>query len=50
MHFYCVFFFRPGNPVLHVQNLLLVLPSLRQADPVLRAFWRRVQAEGKVRK
>ena len=38
--------FRCGNAQLHVQNLLLVLPSLREADGVLRAFWRAVHKVG----
>ena len=30
---------RCGDAALHLQNLLLVLPSLRDADTVLRHFW-----------
>ncbi len=40
--------FRSGNPTIHVQNLLLMLPSIRQADALVRRFWTKVQQEGKV--
>ena len=33
---------RSGNPTIHVQNLLLLLPSIRQADSIIRQFWRNV--------
>lgn len=39
---------RSGNPTIHVQNLLLVLPSIRQADALLRSFWNRVHQDNKV--
>lgn len=39
---------RSGNPSLHVQNLLLVLPSIRQADGIVRRFWKKVQTDSKV--
>jgi hypothetical protein len=41
-------FCRSGNPGIHVQNLLLLLPSVRQADSILRHFWNRIRDEGKV--
>lgn len=43
-----VFFIRCGDAALHLQNLLLVLPSLRDADTVLRMFWSQVKQEGRV--
>jgi len=36
-----VHFIRCSDANLHLQNLLLILPSLRDADSVLRAFWSR---------
>lgn len=44
----CVAVIRSGNPTVHVQNLLLVLPSIRQADSMIRLFWQRVREDGKV--
>ena len=41
--------YRSGNPTIHVQNLLLLLPAIRQADTLLRHFWSRVQQEGIVK-
>jgi len=43
-----VCFIRCGDANLHLQNLLLVLPSLRDADTVLRQFWSLVKQEGRV--
>merc|ERR1719290_742855 len=43
-----VFFIRCGDANLHLQSLLLVLPSLRDADTVLRAFWSQIKQEGQV--
>jgi len=43
-----VHFIRCGNANLHLQSLLLILPSLRDADSVLRAFWSRVRQDGQV--
>jgi len=43
-----VFFIRCGDANLHLQSLLLVLPSLRDADTVLRAFWSHIKQEGQV--
>jgi len=45
----CVAVIRSGNPTIHVQNLLLLLPAIRQADTLLRHFWNRVQQEGIVK-
>ncbi|XP_067643481.1 steroid hormone receptor ERR1 [Eurosta solidaginis] len=39
---------RYGSAVSHQQQLLLLLPSLRQADGILRRFWRSVCHDGKV--
>jgi len=41
-------FIRCGDSNLHLNSLLMVLPSLRDADTVLRAFWNRVKQEGQV--
>jgi len=43
-----VMFIRCGDANLHLQSLLLVLPSLRDADTVLRAFWSQVKQDGQV--
>jgi len=43
-----VFCIRCGDANLHLQNLLLVLPSLRDADTVLREFWSLIKQEGRV--
>lgn len=43
-----VCFIRCGDAHLHLHNLLLVLPSLRDADTVLRQFWSQVKQEGRV--
>ena len=42
------FHFRSGNTSIHVQNLLLLLPSIRQADAMIRWFWLKVRQDGKV--
>ncbi|XP_046402554.1 steroid hormone receptor ERR1-like isoform X1 [Ischnura elegans] len=44
----CVAVIRPSTSTYHLQQLLLCLPSLRQADQVLRRFWTDVRREGKV--
>ncbi|KAG8234091.1 hypothetical protein J437_LFUL014620 [Ladona fulva] len=44
----CVAVIRPTTSAYHLQQLLLCLPSLRQADQVLRRFWTDVRREGKV--
>lgn len=44
----CVAVIRSGNPTIHVQNLLLLLPSIRQADIKMRQFWRTVHKQGDV--
>ena len=44
--FFC---FRSGNPMIHVQNLLLLLPSVRHADLMMRQFWEGVRRDGKVK-
>ena len=41
--------YRCGNPITHVQNLLLLLPAIRQADNLLKLFWHRVHEEGLVK-
>lgn len=43
-----VYLLRHSSAVSHQQQLLLLLPSLRQADNILRRFWRNVNAEGSV--
>ena len=40
---------RSGNPTVHLQNLLLLLPSIRQADSLIRGFWHKVRQEGRVK-
>ncbi len=43
--------FRSGNPTMHVQNLLLLLPSIRQADCLMKQFWNNARSDGfKLRK
>lgn len=44
----CVSVIRPNTSGIHTSNLLLCLPSLRQADQVVRRFWSNVHREGKV--
>lgn len=44
----CVYIIRPNTCINHIQNLLLCLPSLRQADQVIRRFWHGVNRDGKV--
>ncbi|XP_053953025.1 steroid hormone receptor ERR2 [Anastrepha ludens] len=39
---------RYGSAVSHQQQLLLLLPALRQADGILRRFWRDICHEGKI--
>jgi len=41
-------FIRCGDANLHLQSLLLILPSLRDADTVLRTFWSQIKQEGQV--
>ena len=52
-NFHCInflfFCFRSGNPMIHVQNLLLLLPSVRHADLMMRQFWEGVRRDGKVK-
>jgi len=35
--------------MIHVQNLLLLLPSIRHADLIMRQFWEGVRKDGKVK-
>lgn len=44
----CVAAVRPGQALRATQNMLLVLPSLRQADGIVRRFWSSVYRTGKV--
>ncbi|XP_071650550.1 estrogen-related receptor isoform X3 [Temnothorax longispinosus] len=44
----CVAAVRPGQALRVTQNMLLVLPSLRQADGIVRRFWSSVYKTGKV--
>lgn len=44
----CVAAVRPGQALRATQNMLLVLPSLRQADGIVRRFWSTVYRTGKV--
>ena len=37
-----------ANPAIHVQSLLLLLPSIRQADALVRRFWSNVASDGTV--
>ncbi|XP_037930664.1 steroid hormone receptor ERR2 [Teleopsis dalmanni] len=43
-----VFLLRHTAAVSHQQQLLLILPSFRQADGILRRFWRNVSHEGTI--
>ncbi|XP_075159993.1 estrogen-related receptor [Haematobia irritans] len=43
-----VYLLRHSSAVSHQQQLLLLLPSLRQADNILRRFWRNVNTEGTI--
>lgn len=45
----CVAVIRSGNAALHVQNLLLLLPSIRQADLVMKQFWQAIRQEGSIK-
>ncbi|KAF4517289.1 hypothetical protein B566_EDAN008623 [Ephemera danica] len=44
----CVAVLRPSTGTYHMQQLLLSLPALRQADHVIRRFWADVRQEAKV--
>ncbi|XP_035919031.1 steroid hormone receptor ERR2-like isoform X2 [Anopheles stephensi] len=44
----CVLLIRQHQAVSHQQQLLLLLPSLRQADHIIRKFWTNVHIEGNV--
>lgn len=44
----CVAAVRPGQALRATQNMFLVLPSLRQADGIVRRFWSSVYRTGKV--
>uniref|UniRef100_A0AAG5CNE9 Uncharacterized protein n=1 Tax=Anopheles atroparvus TaxID=41427 RepID=A0AAG5CNE9_ANOAO len=44
----CVLLIRQHQAVSHQQQLLLLLPSLRQADFIIRKFWTNVHIEGNV--
>uniref|UniRef100_U5EWZ8 Putative estrogen-related receptor err n=1 Tax=Corethrella appendiculata TaxID=1370023 RepID=U5EWZ8_9DIPT len=44
----CVLILRHHQAVSHQQQLLLLLPSLRQADHIIRKFWTNVHLEGNV--
>ncbi|XP_015585204.1 steroid hormone receptor ERR1 isoform X4 [Cephus cinctus] len=44
----CVAAIRPGQALRATQNMFLVLPSLRQADGIVRKFWSSVHRTGKV--
>ncbi|XP_070497427.1 steroid hormone receptor ERR2 isoform X1 [Chironomus tepperi] len=44
----CVLILRHYNAVAHQQKLLLLLPSLRQADHIIRRFWMKVHKEGNI--
>ncbi|XP_040565088.1 steroid hormone receptor ERR2 isoform X3 [Lepeophtheirus salmonis] len=39
---------RSGNPSINVQNTLLLLPSIRQADILIHQFWDLIRTEGKI--
>lgn len=43
-----MFLCRHYNAVAHQQKLLLLLPSLRQADQIIRRFWMKVHKEGNI--
>ncbi|XP_017788639.1 PREDICTED: steroid hormone receptor ERR1 isoform X1 [Habropoda laboriosa] len=44
----CVAAIRPGQTLRAIQNMFLVLPSLRQVDGIVRKFWSSVYRTGKV--
>uniref|UniRef100_A0A0C9RQH6 Esrrb_0 protein n=1 Tax=Fopius arisanus TaxID=64838 RepID=A0A0C9RQH6_9HYME len=44
----CVAAVRPGQTMRATQNMFLVMPSLRQADGIVRRFWSSVYRTGKV--
>ncbi|XP_058806538.1 steroid hormone receptor ERR2-like isoform X4 [Phymastichus coffea] len=44
----CVNAVRPGQTLRTTQNMFLMLPSLRQADGIVRKFWSSVYRTGKV--
>lgn len=44
----CIYVLRPNNYLLHMQDILLCLPVMRQADQEVRRFWSAVHKEGKV--
>ncbi|XP_046490166.1 estrogen-related receptor isoform X3 [Neodiprion pinetum] len=44
----CVAAVRPGQGIRSTQSMFLVLPSLRQADGIVRKFWTSVYRTGKV--
>lgn len=44
----CVNAVRPGQALRATQNMFLMLPSLRQADGIVRKFWSSVYRTGKV--
>lgn len=44
----CVAVIRSGSPSTHVQNMLLALPSIRQADSMVKTFWKGVAREGRL--
>lgn len=44
----CVAAVRPGQALRATQNMFLILPSLRQADGIVRRFWSSVYRTGKV--
>ena len=48
LKYYSFLFFRSGNTSVHVQNLLLLLPSIRQADAMIRWFWLKIRQERKI--
>ena len=43
-----VYLLRHSSAVSHQQQLLLLMPSLRQSDVLLRRFWREVNREGSI--
>ncbi|XP_022197677.1 steroid hormone receptor ERR2 isoform X2 [Nilaparvata lugens] len=44
----CVTFIRPNTSTSHMQNLLLCLPALRQANQTVRRFWVGVHRDGNI--
>nr|ASL70079.1 estrogen-related receptor [Laodelphax striatellus] len=44
----CVTIIRPNTSTSHMQNLLLCLPALRQANQTVRRFWVGIHREGKI--